>query len=146
MAYVSLTIEPLTNNNLDEVIAFIRESNPFAQKTWGWDTGRFMDWRFGFNTANDEKTPGWFSKHCTVMRDGALIKAVSVSEYGLQSVCIITRHEDPDSIEEVLPWLMKHHSERGAGVILDISDSSDWLSAIVSDHCFTREAETGNEW
>ena len=146
MDHVSLTIEALTDDSLDEVIAFIRESNPFAQKTWGWDTGRFMDWRFGANAANDAETPGWFSRHCAVVRHGAIIRAITVSEYGLQSACIITRDEDPHSIEKVLPWLMKHHAERGAGVILDISDSADWLKAIVSDHGFTQEVETGNEW
>jgi hypothetical protein len=138
--------QALSGDNLDEVIAFIRESNPFAQRTWGWDTGRFMDWRYGANTSNDEETPGWFCEHCVVFRDGTLIKAVTVSEYGLQSACIITCDEDPDSIEEVLPWLMKHHAERGAGVILDISDSVDWLKAILSDHGFTREVEAGSEW
>jgi len=128
------------------VIAFVRESNPFAQRTWGWDTGRFMDWRFGGNTVRETETPGWFSQHCAVFRDGTLITAVTISEYGLQSVCIITTDEDPESIAEVLPWLMKHHGERGAGVILDTSDSADWLNIIVSDHGFTRESETGNEW
>jgi hypothetical protein len=47
----------LSNDNLDEVTTFIRRSNPFAQKTWGWDTGRFMDWRYGFNTARNIETP-----------------------------------------------------------------------------------------
>jgi hypothetical protein len=84
--------------------------------------------------------------HCAVFRDGTIIKAVAVSEYGLQNVCIITRDEDPVSIEEVLPCLTKHHAERGTGVILDISDSAIWLKAVVSDHGFTREAETRNEW
>jgi len=146
MANMSLTIEHLTDDILDEVITFFRESNPFAQRTWGWDAGRFMDWRYGANAANDSETPGWFSEHCAVVRDGALIRAVTVSEYGLQSVCIITREEDSDSIEKLLPWLANRHAERGAGVILDISDSADWLRAIVTDYGFTRQAETGNEW
>lgn len=146
MICVPMIIEPLTDNNLDEAIAFVRDSNPFAQKTWGWDTGRFMDWRFGANTANEEESPGWFFEHCSIFRDGAHIRAMTISEYGLQSVCIITRDRDPGSIKEVLPWLTKHHADRGAGVILDISDSAGWLNTVVSDRGFIQETETGNEW
>jgi hypothetical protein len=143
---MSVLAETLTNDNLNEVIAFIRESNPFAQRTWGWDTGRFMDWRYGFNTVKDLATPGWFAEHCAVFRDGPQIGAVSVAEYGLQSVCVITDTEGSGTIDEVLPWLIKHQADRGAGVILDISDSAEWLQPILIDHGFTREPDSGNEW
>jgi hypothetical protein len=138
--------ETLSSDNLDNVIAFIRGSNPFAQRTWGWDTGRFMDWRYGSNAAKEAEVPGWFVEHCTVFRDGRQVRAVSISEYGLQSVCIVTKCEDPAAIEEVLPWVIKHHVERSAGVILDVSDSAEWLHATLIDHGFTREPDTGNEW
>lgn len=143
---MTLHVESLTNDNLDEVIAFVRTSNPFSQKTWGWDTGRFMDWRYGSNTAKDMETPGWFSEHCAVFRDGTQIRVVSIVEYGLQSVCIITEDEDPDTIEEVLLWLIKHHADRGAGVILDVSDSAGWLTSVLIRHGFTCESNSGNEW
>ena len=41
----ALTEEALTDASLDEAIQFIRSGNPFAQHTWGWDMGRFIDWR-----------------------------------------------------------------------------------------------------
>lgn len=35
----------LTDDVLDEAVQFIRSANPFAQQTWGWDAGRFVDCR-----------------------------------------------------------------------------------------------------
>ena len=40
MDAMRLLDEGLTGEDLDAVVAFFREANPFAQRTWGWDTGR----------------------------------------------------------------------------------------------------------
>jgi len=44
---MDLVDEPLNLANLPQVVDFFRAANPFAQKTWGWDTGRFVDWHWG---------------------------------------------------------------------------------------------------
>lgn len=49
--------EPLSDATLAEVVEFVHRSNPFAQKTWGWDSGRFMDWRWGTNTRRGVESP-----------------------------------------------------------------------------------------
>ena len=42
--------EAFVDAAFDEVIQFASDANPFAQNTWGWDTGRLVDWRWGSNT------------------------------------------------------------------------------------------------
>ena len=61
--------EPLDLANLNEVIQFIRDANPFAQKTWGWDTGRFVDWHWGAVSEAEMSDHGWESEHCIVYRE-----------------------------------------------------------------------------
>lgn len=141
-----LQAEALTNANLEEVVAFLRESNPFAQKTWGWDTGRFMDWRWGSNTIADQQEPGWFSTHCTLFRDRVGIKALAIAEEGHDDTCIITSEEDPDSVRSVVDWLIGQRVGRNAGLRFEAAERAVWLAAVLRECGLIEERGTGNEW
>jgi GNAT superfamily N-acetyltransferase len=146
MTAVSLSSEALTSSNLDEVVAFFRRSNPFAQDNWGWDTGRFIDWRWGSNTLREAASPGWFSAHCRIFRDGAAIRVVAIAEYGREDVCIITGTEDSASVRHVLAWLTNHRAGRGISLRLEISDTAEWLRTVFRESGLEEEANTGHEW
>lgn len=136
--------EPLTDETLDEVVAFIRRSNPFAQNAWGWDIGRFMDWRWGINTVFEATQPGWFSKHCTVFREGPAISAVSIAEYGAEHRCIITTGEDSAAVRWALDWLMS--ARRDLGLRFDFSDTESWLRDLLATAGFAETPNTGIDW
>jgi hypothetical protein len=143
---MALSDERLTNDNLDEVIAFVRASNPLAQHNWGWDTGRFVDWRWGSNTAREALNPGWFSRHCRVFRSGANIAAVSVAEYGQDDVCIITQTEDPEPVQQVLDWLLLQHRQQGIGLSFEINETAVWLATLFAAGGLDEQRATGHEW
>jgi GNAT superfamily N-acetyltransferase len=138
--------EPLASGNLDEVIEFVRSANPFAQKTWGWDTGRFMDWRWGSNTLREEASPGWFESNCRIFRDGPDIRAISVAEYGRDGECIIARGQDSEAIGQVLGWLLERHAERGTGLSFEFARDAEWLRSVFAAAGFAEEPNTGHEF
>ena len=138
--------EPLTSRNLDEVVEFFHRSNPFAQKTWGWDSGRFIDWRWGSNTLREATSPGWFSKNCRVFRHDGLIRAVFVAEYGHEDVCVITGGEDPEVVRVVLDWLDESRVGSGIGISFEFSDTAEWLRGVFRAAGLRERAGTGNEW
>lgn len=135
--------EPLTDVNLDEVVAYFHAANPFAQEMWGWDSGRFVDWRWGGNTRHLLDDSEWFSKHCWLFRDGGEIGAVLVAEYGEEEMCIVTPGEDPGAIRSVLDWLVSIDPSR---VCFEITDSASWLAALFHDRGFEESPHTGHEW
>lgn len=143
---MALSGEPLTDHNLDEVIAFFRAANPFAQHTWGWDTGRFMDWRWGSNTVREAQNPGWFSRYCHVFRDRARIAAISIAEYGQDDVCIVTGSEDADTVRQVLDWLIEQRRDGGVGLSFEINDTAQWLAEVFAGAGLVEEQATGHEW
>lgn len=146
MAFLPLTDEVLTNGNILEVVEFFRRSNPFAQRTWGWDTGRFVDWHWGATTLEEVASPGWYSEHCTIFRDGANIRAVFVAEYGGREGSIITPNDDPESVEYILSWLGDHRVDSAAGLSFEFSDAADWLRDIFSEYGLIENPNTGIEW
>jgi GNAT superfamily N-acetyltransferase len=138
--------EPLTDETFDEVAAFFRRSNPFAQKALGWDTGRFMDFRWATNAVRAAGDPDWFGRYCRVFRDGDGIRAVAVAEDGGDAEFIITSGEDPLAVESVLARLVEVHRERGAGLEFQVSDAEEWLRDIFVAAGMTEEKVTGHEW
>ena len=138
--------EPLADGNLDEAIDFFRSSNPFAQRTWGWDTGRFMDWRWGSNTLREQAGPGWFEHNCRIFRDGPDIRAVSLAEYGRDDECIVTPGEDSEVIGQVLGWLLERHAERGTGLGFEFARDAEWLRSVFAAAGFVEEPNTGPEF
>ena len=143
---MQLIPEPLGRQNLEEVFQYFRAANPFAQHTWGWDTGRFVDWPWGSSPEFEEANPGWMGRNCTVFRDGTEIAAVSVSEYGDATECIITARERPDVVGVVLPYLLVQHRERDIALAFEFSDRAQWLRSIFLEAGLTEETGTGHEW
>jgi len=138
--------EPLTDETLDEVVSFFRRSNPFAQKALGWDTGRFMDFRWANNAVRAAADPGWFGRYCRVFRDGDGIRAVAVAEDGEDAEFIITSGEDQLAVRQVLPRLVEIHRERGTGLTFEVSDAEEWLRDSFVEAGLTEERGTGHEW
>ena len=135
---------PLSDENLTDVVAFMRRANPFAQHTWGWDTGRFVDWRWGGNTLRESESPGWFADHCAVFRDGNTIRALAIAEYGRADVCVVTPGEDPAAIRFALRYLVAQRNE--AELNFEVLDDPTWLTSIFQEVGFVERSNTGNEW
>jgi len=138
--------EALADETLDEVIEFVGDANPFAQHNWGWDTGRFIDWRWGSNTIRSEGNPAWFGDGCHIFRDRSRIRAVSIAEYGSEAECIITPREDPGVVAYVLGLLIKRHRQRSIGIALEFASRAEWLREICRDAGLSEKTETGCEW
>lgn len=137
---------PLNAENLDEVVAFFRGANPFAEKALGWDTGRFVDFRWGVHAVRAVDDPGRFGRLCRVFRDGDEIRAVSVNENGNDQEFIITLKEDPEVARFVLSRLIEIHRELGTELVFEISDAEVWLAEVFADAGLTEEKATGHEW
>ncbi len=143
---MELREEPLTDQTLDEVIAFLRRSNPLAQKASGWDTGRFMDFRWASNAVRAADDPGWFARYCRIFRHGDEIRAVAVAEDGGEVESIITSGEDRVVVEQVVPRLIELHRERGTGLVFEISDDAKWLRNIFAEAGLAEGEIAGHEW
>lgn len=141
-----LTQEPLTDEDLDDVVEFVRVSNPFAQQTWGWDTGRFVDWRWGSNSRTEAAKPGWFEEHGRVFCSGSEIVAVAIAEYGGDDVCIITQGPNAAVIDWVLAALTDRRSDGGAGLRFEVAHTAEWLRPIFGRFGLVETTRTGTEW
>jgi hypothetical protein len=143
---VRLTPEPFSDTRVDEVIQFVRDANPFSQHNWGWDTGRFVDWRWSGNAVREAASPGWFSRAAVVFRDGTAIRALAIREYGDAAACIITPEEDPPAVRRALEWLIKDGARLGTGLTFEISNRAQWLRNIFSEAGMVEKPDTGREW
>ena len=139
-------LEPLCDATLAEVVEFVHRSNPFAQKTWGWDSGRLMDWRWGSNTRREAESPGWFAANGRLFRDGGRIRALWIAEEGGADMCILTPGEDPEAVRLVLDRVRDLRTGAGAGLSFEISDAATWLHDLFSDAGLREERATGHEW
>lgn len=145
---MTLHDEALTDQTMDEVIAFFRRSNPFAQLTWGWDTGRLMDWRWGSNAHRTSDVSSWFAAQCRIFRDGAgAIEAIALAESGHGDVCIITAGEAPQIIAAILERLPASELAAGAERLdFEAADDAAWLREVFAAHGLTETPTTGHEW
>ena len=143
---MNITSHAFSDECVDEVVQFVRDANPFSQKTWGWETGRFADWRWSGNTVRAAADPGWFSKAARVFRDGDTIRALAVREYGDDATAVITKGEDTTVIEAALEWLLADSAARNLGLSFEISDRAEWLRAIFADLGLVEKRTTGHEW
>ncbi len=134
----------LTDDHLDEAVAFMRDANPFAQHTWGWDTGRFVDWRWGGNTLRNLEAPGFFARHGTLVRRHGTTVALVLAEVGADDHCILTPKEDRSLLAAVLPKLVE--DTEGGLLTLFPADDAVWITDVLSHAGFERGAIAGVEW
>jgi GNAT superfamily N-acetyltransferase len=146
MSDVIATEEALTDATADEVLQFMRTANPFSQHTWGWDMGRFVDWRWGSNAIRAIGNPNWFGDTCRIFRSGNEIEAVSISEYGEDAEAIITSGENREVVGYVLRLLIERHRERGDAIGVEFSDSAEWLRQVCRDAGMSEKPQSGCEW
>jgi GNAT superfamily N-acetyltransferase len=139
-----LAPEPLADDTLAEVIDFVHGSNPFAQRMWGWDSGRFMDWRWGSNARREAEAPGWFAANCRLFRDGGRIRALWVAEGGGADSCILTPNADVEAVRFVLGRLEVERT--GVGMSFEISDAATWLHDLFRTAGLQEAKATGHEW
>jgi GNAT superfamily N-acetyltransferase len=136
--------QPLTDERLDEVIAWMKSANPFAQYAWGWETGRFIDFRWSGNVVRAAAEPGFFEQHCTlVRRDGDLV-ALVIAEVGRDDHCVLTPAEDPETLEWGVKWLLERR--QGQPLVLYPSDDATWIHQVLARHGFTKGEVAGLEW
>jgi GNAT superfamily N-acetyltransferase len=143
---MDLVDEPLDLANLNEVVDFFRDANPFAQMTWGWDTGRFVDWHWGALSTAEMSDHGWQSEHCNVYREDSVIRAVHVAEYKGRDVALITRDEDPEAVAYCLDRLLNDRSDSIPDVRLEFSTTSEWLRGVCATAGLVEKPNTGCEW
>jgi len=141
-----LAEESLTDDNLTEVFEFVRTSNPTPQEVWGWDAGRFVDWRWGSNTKAEAANPGWFAEHGRVFRLGGGVAALALAEYGGDEVCILTETPDREIVGSVIEALDARRSDGGAGLRLTVSESATWLTPAFDQFGFVETPRTAIEW
>ncbi len=135
---------PLADAVLDEAVAFVKSANPFAQHTWGWDAGRFIDFRWGGNINRDAAEPGFFERNGTVVRRGGEIVALVLAEDGGDDHCILTAREDP----ELLDWALRNllDRRRGERLVLLPADDATWVHEVIARHGFVKGEVAGLEW
>ncbi len=142
----ALREEALTDETMDEVIQFVRESNPFPQQTWGWEAGRLVDWRWGSNIIRADGRSEWFGDACRIFRDGSKIRAVAVAEYGSDAECVLTPGKDPGVVAYVVGLLIERHRARGIGIGFEFASSAEWLREVCREAGLSENTETGCEW
>ena len=138
--------EGLAGDNLAEAIEFVRAANPFAQHVWGWDTGRFVDFRWGSNNIRADWNPEWFVTHCRIFRNGSEIAAIAIAEEGSEYECILTAGPDPDLVGEVLERRLAARGELGVGISLEFTREEDWLRDVCRRAGLAERDDTGREW
>ena len=138
--------EPLSPASLDTAVAFMREANPFAQLTWGWDTGRFVDWRWGSNMAHETERPGWFSDHCTVVVESGAIRALVISEDGGDDLCILTTDPDQTMVSRILADVIEERRMLARQLSFEAATRSEWLRDVFDSAGLLEQQGVGHEW
>ncbi|MCG8570393.1 MAG: GNAT family N-acetyltransferase [Spirochaetes bacterium] len=143
---MSLIYKKLNDQNLDEVIDFIKNISPVSEKIWGWEAGRFVDWRWGGNTLKLKDNPDWFKDNSALFQQDKRLQAVIISESGEEDVCILTKDRDPENLKEILIWLKDNWLFKRNKLRLEFSDTEEWLMDILKDFGFQQETQGGHEW
>ena len=133
---MSITTQPLTDEHLDDAIRFLRSANPFAEHTWGWETGRFLDWRWGGNILRDRAEPGFFARNGTVIGRNNDIAALVIAERGAEDHCILTATDDAELFDAALAWLLEKRD--GEPTIFYPSDEATWLHDVLAAQGFEK--------
>ena len=127
----------VAETHLDDVIAFLRAANPFAQQTCGWDLGRFLDWRWGGSGAHAES---WFAENCMVFRDDAGLRAVWLREDDRDpTTYIITGREDPEAVRAVVDVVTGPDR-------FEVLSGAHWFGTVLAESGYESEPGHGQEW
>ena len=137
---------PFASDASDEAIAFMSDANPFAQETWGWDTGRFIDWRWGPNAAKEAQQPGWFEENCAVVRSSGRIESLVISEYGRDDLCIITREPQPELVLEILRAVVEERRRSDRVLELVAATGAQWLRDLFAGIDLQEHPDAGHAW
>lgn len=128
---------PFTPDQLDEVIAFVRKANPFAQRLCGWDLGRFLDWRWGGSGSLPDT---WFAENCTIHRDANGIRAIWLREDDRDPTSyLLTSDEDPAAVDAAIRSL-------DGPIRLGALEDAAWFGEALSRLGFGSEPGDGQEW
>ena len=118
---------------------------PLHSTCWGWNTGRFIDWRWAGNAVRNPDS-GWFAEHGIIFRGADRIMAISVAEYG-ECRCLHPHlDEDPAAVAEIIPILAERHHARGDALSLEFSEDAEWLRSLCAAAGMTEETNVGYEW
>ncbi len=142
----SLTEEGLSEDNLAEAIEFIRAANPFAQHVWGWDTGRFIDFRWGSSNLRADWNPGWFNQHCRLFRSDSEIAGIAIAEEGNEYECILTAGPEPELVSQILATRLAERRRLGQGISLHFTREEHWLREVCRAAGLSEHDNTGREW
>lgn len=127
---------PLTDDVLDEAIAFLQSANPFCEYTWGWETGRLIEFRWAGNVLRAADKPGFFERHGTLVRRGDEVVALVVAEYGADDHCVLTAGEDPDTLDFAVQLLLERRP--GERLVMMPSDEATWIHEVLMRHEFVK--------
>jgi len=141
---MSITTQSLTDEHLDDAIRFLRSANPFAEHTWGWETGRFLDWRWGGNILRDRAEPGFFARNGTVIGRNNDVAALVIAERGAEDHCILTATDDAELFDVALAWLLE--KREGEPTIFYPSDNATWLHEVLAAQRFAKGAVEEVGW
>lgn len=127
---------PLIDDYLDDAIQFLRSANPFAEHSWGWETGRFIDWRWGGNVLRDRAEPGFFARNGSIVWHNSDVAALVIAEEGDDGYCILTANDDTELVDETLAWLLNQRA--GQRTVFYPSDDAGWLHNVLAGHGFEK--------
>lgn len=138
----------LTKELFSEAIEFMRKANPFAEKSCGWDTGRFMDWAWATNWSRAQENDLWFEDQCTLFYGKNVLVGMAVSEYGSDDTCIITEESDPVVAAAILKWIDAHWGPKRGELSFEFIGDQDWLIPLFEKAEYVRDPQeyTGHEW
>ena len=133
---MDITTQPMIDDQLNDAMQFLRSANPFVAQTWGWDTGRLVDWRWAGNILRDRTEPGFFGRSGTVVRRNNEIVALVIAERGGDDHCILTATDDSELFDRVLAWLLE--KREGRSTIFYPSDEAAWIHDVLVAHGFRK--------
>lgn len=143
---MKLTNEVLSEKNENEVFNFMKQNGRFFQDTCGWDTGRFVDWSWGYNNLNLQENRNWFAENSRIFRKNGTITAVLIAEEGEDDFCILPESKEADTVREVLKWISENWVSLQKGLSFELNESAAWMTDVLKEKGYVEEKNTGNEW
>ncbi len=141
-----MTNKQYSEDQLNDILNFIKKISPTSELIWGWEAGRFIDWKWGSNQRRLKKNPLWFSHNCQIFYDQNHIKSVLISEGGGKDACILTGQRNPEISGEVLKWAIENWAPARKGIVFEFMHNEYWLSSLMVKSCLKENPQAGHEW